>query len=103
MSLFYLGFIILNLGPIDFENETRCTVRLVRPGAYMGMRRGERALCDIENARKLVPDSTALATVSQTWQVMFDSPPNFSSTSYAPSPCSVVDHTPSGAARSHGY
>lgn len=79
MSFFYLGFIILNLDPIDFENETRCTIRLVRAGAYMGMRRGERALCEIENAHKLIPDSMTLATVSQTWQVMFDSPPNFSS------------------------
>lgn len=62
-------------GIITSENETKLNVLLVRARAYMGMQQAEDAFRDIEKAREIVPNSMALASVSQDWQVMFSSIP----------------------------
>lgn len=56
---------------VPFKDEIECAILLIRARAYMGMEQGEPALEDIQKARELMPNSTTLASVSQTWQYMF--------------------------------
>lgn len=66
-------------GTVAVENETKCSILLIRARAFMGMCKAMLALRDIEKARELVPNSVALASVSQAWHVMFDPIPGFNS------------------------
>lgn len=73
-------------GTITSRNETKCSILLMRARGYMGMKRANEALHDIESARELMPDSGTLAAVSGAWQYLFGPFPD----SAPPLPSSVT-------------
>lgn len=84
---------IIHPGSYLFEMEMRCYVYLIQARAYMRMQQRHRALCYLDCARDLMPNSVAVASAFQTWQVMFG-PSSSSSPSYSSSPRSPSSPPP---------
>lgn len=68
----YPLFPLISTGTVPFENEVRCFILTIRARAYIGLRRGKKALNDIEKAQELMPNSLPLFSVSMMWDAMFD-------------------------------
>ena len=58
-------------GTLAGEKDTKCSILLIRARAYMALENSMMAILDIKKARKILPNSETLASVSEAWHVMF--------------------------------
>lgn len=85
-----------------FDDEWRGSIFLIHARAYMGMQDGLLALCNLDCARDLMPNSVAVASAFQTWQFMFGSS-SFYSSLFSPPPSPSFPPSPPTTSTSSAF